>query len=43
MADALFRREETSVGCVAISTIVQLWIQEMISSYEGDTEVEKII
>lgn len=43
MADALFRWEETSVGCVTISAIVQLWIQEMISSYEGDTEVEKII
>lgn len=40
VVDALFRRKEKGVECVAITEVTPLWIGEVTASYQCDKEAE---
>lgn len=42
-ADFLSRRRREEAKCMAITTIIPTWIQEVTSSYDGDPQIQKII
>lgn len=42
-ADALSRRHEHASYCNVISQVQPKWIEEVLSSYEGDTEVAQVL
>lgn len=43
VADALSRREGQDIECWAITTVTQVWIQEVISNYQSDEEARSKI
>lgn len=41
--DALSRRFEKEVDCQAMTLVQPAWVQEVLNSYEGDSEVSKVL